>query len=160
MADTNGAWTYAPAPPFPFHPSSATPLRYCSKSNFVCLCSCSGKYNQSISHWQIPIICNFMGDKHIWNKNDSLNVCMQLPQWANYDYFLLLWNPGDRFLFLKWNWAEKWKKNVSVWESKAGRKKKSGFVTKRVLSEADFFWHTSYSEAQICPNIQCLQLLF
>lgn len=124
------------------------PSCYGSDSNSVCLCYCSGKYNQSISHWQIPIICNFMDEKPIWNQNDPLNVCMQLPKWANYDFlfyfffhYLLSWNPGDRFAFLKCSWAEKWEKNV--WEkcmkTQELKKNKCSFMTKKKCLRQVFF---------------------
>lgn len=91
MADWNGAWI---PPHIHRHHDS-------SDSNSFCLHLCSGKYNQSISHLQIPIICNFMGDKPIWYQNDPLNVCMQHPNEPIrffYYYYLLSCNPGERFL--------------------------------------------------------------
>ena len=116
MADRKGCLNipkYNPSPPLRSLPTTPPPPDYCSESNSVCLRFCLGKYNQSISHWQIPIICNFMDYKPIWNQKDPLNVCEQLPQWANYDLYsfsifnLLSWNPGDRFCFSTWNQAQK-----------------------------------------------------
>lgn len=57
------------------------------------------------------------------------------------------------FFFLKWNWAEKWAKNVTVCESSAGRKK-MWFYDERV-SVWGWFGHIANSEAKIYPNIQC-----
>lgn len=139
MTDRNSAQMY-PSIPLSTLPFLSPPPCYCSDSNFVCLRFCSGKYNQSISHWQIPIICNFMGDKPIQNQNDLLNVCMQLPNELIliFFFYLLSWNPADRFLFLKWNWVEKWEKNACEWESNNGRDKKVAFWHKGFCLEQKF----------------------
>lgn len=157
MADKNGAQTYPSTPPTPppLLPVLDPLPCHCADSNSVCLCFCSGKYNQSISHWQIPIMCNFMDDKPIWNQNDPLNVCMQLPQWANYDFFYFIYSHGTQetdFFFLKWNWTKKWEKYMWVWKSNSvGKRKwlchKKGFFWGRS------FWHTYYFAAQSCPSL-------
>lgn len=148
-----------PLHPHPsLRPVLAPPPCHCSDSNSDCLCFCSGKYNQSISHWQIPIICNFMGDKPIWNQNDPPNVCMQLPQWANYDFiylfifYLLSWNPGDKCLFLGMELGSETRESQCERATMAERE--SGFVTKKGFVWGRGFWHTCYSAAPICSNIQ------
>lgn len=133
MADRKGCLNipkYNPSPPLCSLPTTPPPPIYCSESNSVCLRFCLGKYNQSFSHWQIPIICNFMDYKPIWIQKNPLNVCEQLPQWANYDFYfffifnLLSWNPGDRFCFSTRNRAQKITKKKSEWEINNGRYKR------------------------------------
>lgn len=151
MADRKGCLNipkYNPSPPLCSLPTIPPPPIYCSESNSVCLRFCLGKYNQSFSHWQIPIICNFMDYKPIWIQKNPLNVCEQLPQWANYDFYfffifnLLSWNPGDRFCFSTRNRAQKMTKKKSEWEINNGRYKRR-LRDKRGLSDAEVLTQSS-----------------
>lgn len=138
-----------------------THLHPLSNPPFSGLRFCSGKYNQSISHWQIPIICNFMDDKPIWNQNDPLNACSSPNElimiffsmiFFSFLYYLLSWNPEDRFLFLKWNWSLKWEEKCQCVREQDGRKRNVA-LWQRHFVWGRGFWHTSHSAAQICPNI-------